>query len=102
LAALEDKVSTLGQEAARLCGIHPDHADQIKTKHQEIENNWARLTGKAKVILFYKIMFFKHSNLRCFLGTQTPFGRFLLLAPFLIRFPRSDLVDSRYESNHRC
>jgi spectrin alpha len=52
LAALEDKVSTLGQEAARLCGIHPDHADQIKTKHQEIENNWARLTGKAKVILF--------------------------------------------------
>lgn len=48
LAALEDKVSTLGQEAARLCGIHPDHADQIKTKHQEIENNWARLTGKAK------------------------------------------------------
>lgn len=48
LAALEDKVSILGQEAARLCGIHPDHADQIKTKHQEIENNWSRLTGKAK------------------------------------------------------
>ena len=49
LAALEDKVMTLGQEAARLCGIHPDHAEQIKAKHQEIENNWERLTGKAKV-----------------------------------------------------
>lgn len=48
LAALEDKVMTLGQEAARLCGIHPDHADQIKAKHQEIENNWERLTQKAK------------------------------------------------------
>lgn len=48
LAALEDKVMTLGQEAARLCGIHPDHADQIKAKHQEIENNWERLTEKAK------------------------------------------------------
>ena len=59
MAALEDKVSILGQEAARLCGIHPDHADQIKTKHQEIENNWSRLTGKAKVILFNKIVSFK-------------------------------------------
>ena len=49
LAALEDKVMTLGQEAARLCGIHPNHGDQIKAKHQEIENNWERLTGKAKV-----------------------------------------------------
>ena len=51
LAALEDKVMTLGQEAARLCGIHPDHADQINAKHQEIVNNWERLTEKAKVIL---------------------------------------------------
>jgi len=50
LAALEDKVTTLGQEAARLCGIHPDHADQIKAKHQEIVNNWERLIEKAKVI----------------------------------------------------
>jgi len=48
LAALEDKVTTLGQEAARLCGIHPDHADQIKAKHQEIVNNWERLIEKAK------------------------------------------------------
>lgn len=54
LAALEDKVMTLGQEAARLCGIHPDHADQIKAKHQEIENNWESLTGKAKVIWIQK------------------------------------------------
>jgi len=47
LAALEDKVQTLGQEAARLCEIHPDNADQIKSKHQEIVNNWERLTEKA-------------------------------------------------------
>jgi hypothetical protein len=43
---------TLGQEAARLCGIHPDHADQINAKHQEIVNNWERLTEKAKVIIY--------------------------------------------------
>ncbi|CAB4055755.1 SPTA [Lepeophtheirus salmonis] len=36
LAALEDKVLTLGQEADRLCQIHPEHAEQIKAKHQEI------------------------------------------------------------------
>ena len=58
LAALEDKVMTLGQEAARLCGIHPDHADQIKAKHQEIENNWESLTGKAKVIDWISMEFF--------------------------------------------
>ncbi|XP_031333128.1 spectrin alpha chain isoform X3 [Photinus pyralis] len=48
LAALEDKVSTLGQEADRLCGIHPDHANQIQAKRAEIEAYWERLTAKAK------------------------------------------------------
>jgi len=57
LAALEDKVMTLGQEAARLCGIHPDHADQIKSKHQEIESNWESLTGKAKVTIFHILVY---------------------------------------------
>lgn len=49
LAALEDKVSTLGQEADRLCGIHADHADQIQAKRAEIVAYWERLTAKAKV-----------------------------------------------------
>ena len=62
LAALEDKVMTLGQEAARLCGIHPDHADQIKAKHQEIENNWERLTGKAKVIYTYSAKVYQEDD----------------------------------------
>lgn len=48
LAALEDKVQTLGQEADRLCGIHPDHADQIQAKRAEIVAYWERLTAKAK------------------------------------------------------
>lgn len=48
MAALEDKVSTLGQEADRLCGIHPDHANQIQVKRAEIEAYWERLTAKAK------------------------------------------------------
>lgn len=48
LAALEDKVSTLGQEADRLCGIHADHADQIQAKRAEIVAYWERLTSKAK------------------------------------------------------
>lgn len=49
MAALEDKVSTLGKEADRLCGIHADHADQIQSKRAEIEDYWESLTAKAKV-----------------------------------------------------
>ncbi|XP_069695871.1 spectrin alpha chain isoform X6 [Periplaneta americana] len=48
LAALEDKVTTLGQEADRLCGIHADHADQIQAKRAEIVEYWESLTTKAK------------------------------------------------------
>jgi hypothetical protein len=52
LAALEDKVTTLGQEADRLCGIHADHADQIQAKRAEIVEYWESLTTKAKVHSF--------------------------------------------------
>lgn len=48
LAALEDKVHTLGLEADRLCGIHADHADQIQAKRAEIVAYWEKLTAKAK------------------------------------------------------
>ncbi|XP_072162112.1 spectrin alpha chain [Bemisia tabaci] len=48
LAALEDKVSTLGQEADRLCGIHADHSEQIQAKRSEIQSYWERLTAKSK------------------------------------------------------
>lgn len=51
LAALEDKVSTLGKEADRLCAIHGDHADVIQAKRAEIEDYWHSLTAKAKVSL---------------------------------------------------
>jgi spectrin alpha len=53
LAALEDKVTTLGQEADRLCGIHADHADQIQAKRAEIVEYWESLTTKAKVHFLY-------------------------------------------------
>lgn len=49
MAALEHKVSTLGQEASRLCEIHADHAEQIKAKQDEIVKYWSGLTTKAKV-----------------------------------------------------
>ena len=49
LAALEDKVMVLGQEATRLCGIHDDHQDQIKSKNAEILDSWKDLTAKAQV-----------------------------------------------------
>ena len=49
LAALEDKVMVLGQEATRLCGIHDDHQDQIKAKNAEILDSWKQLTAKAQV-----------------------------------------------------
>ncbi|XP_065209601.1 spectrin alpha chain isoform X2 [Planococcus citri] len=48
LAALEHKVSTLGQEATRLCEIHADHGEQIKAKQEEIVKYWVDLTTKAK------------------------------------------------------
>ncbi|VEN43034.1 unnamed protein product [Callosobruchus maculatus] len=48
LAALEDKVSTLGKEADRLCAIHGDHANIIQAKRAEIEAYWQSLTTKAK------------------------------------------------------
>jgi spectrin alpha len=47
LAALEDKVTTLGQEADRLCGIHADHGDQIQSKRDEIAAYWMSLTTKV-------------------------------------------------------
>jgi spectrin alpha len=48
LAALDDKVSVLASEAEKLCSTHPDHAEQINAKHQEIGNNWEELIAKAK------------------------------------------------------
>ena len=53
LAALQDKVNTLGAEAERLCGIHQDHSEQIMEKHNEILANWEGLVEKAKVINYY-------------------------------------------------
>jgi len=48
LAALEDRVRTIGEEASRLCEIHPEHAEQIQAKHKEIEANWSGLIEKAR------------------------------------------------------
>ena len=47
MAALSDKVDTLGQEAGRLCGIHEDLADQTRAKHSEIVTTWEQLKSKA-------------------------------------------------------
>jgi len=49
LAALEDKVYTLGAEADRLAAIHEaDHSRQIQAKRAEILQSWEGLTAKAK------------------------------------------------------
>ncbi|XP_053601908.1 spectrin alpha chain isoform X2 [Plodia interpunctella] len=48
LAALEDKVSTLDGEAARLAAIHADHAPAIHSKRDEITAAWQKLVQKAK------------------------------------------------------
>ncbi|KAI5631907.1 spectrin repeat domain-containing protein [Phthorimaea operculella] len=48
LAALEDKVTTLDGEAARLAAIHADHAPAIHSKRDEITQAWERLVHKAK------------------------------------------------------
>ena len=36
----------LGQESEKLCHTHPDHAEQIQAKQQEIMQNWNELIGK--------------------------------------------------------
>ena len=38
----------LGQECETLCQTHPDHAEQINAKQQEIMSNWNDLIEKAK------------------------------------------------------
>ena len=48
LAALEDRVRTINQEAKRLCSIHGEHAEQINAKNDQIERSWDELVSKAK------------------------------------------------------
>lgn len=47
LAALEEKVTTLGAEADRLQEIHTPQAEQIQDKQREIGQNWEKLKTKA-------------------------------------------------------
>ena len=48
LAALEDRVRTINQEAKRLCSILGEHAEQINAKNDQIERSWDELVSKAK------------------------------------------------------
>ena len=48
LAALEDRVRTINQEAKRLCSIHGEHSEQINAKNDQIEKSWDELVSKAK------------------------------------------------------
>lgn len=47
LAALGDKVTSLGQEAERLCTAHSDQQDKIKAKRAEIFAAWDSLITKS-------------------------------------------------------
>ncbi|XP_023929927.1 spectrin alpha chain-like isoform X4 [Lingula anatina] len=48
LAALEERVTQLNAESGRLSAEYPDHADEVQTKQDEINQNWARLQEKAE------------------------------------------------------
>lgn len=48
LAALELKVQSLGVEAERLKTLHPDRADHIDAKKQEVLDFWEQLKEQAK------------------------------------------------------
>lgn len=48
LAALAEKVTNLGQEAAKLCEKHQDLSEQTLAKQNEIENAWRTLQGKCE------------------------------------------------------
>jgi spectrin alpha len=47
LAALGDKIRQLDEVAARLVQGHPDSADTIRSKQEEIHEEWTQLTAKA-------------------------------------------------------
>ena len=47
LAALEDKVKVLGEEARRLQLKHPDNADQTAAKQAEIVGLWEGIKRKV-------------------------------------------------------
>ncbi|XP_021352010.1 spectrin alpha chain-like [Mizuhopecten yessoensis] len=47
LAALEEKVTMLGNESERLMDIHKEQAGQISNKQTEIVDNWERLKNKG-------------------------------------------------------
>ncbi|XP_064649219.1 spectrin alpha chain-like isoform X2 [Lineus longissimus] len=47
LVALEEKVDNLSSEADRLSEIHPDHAEQICSTRDKINDQWKNLKGKG-------------------------------------------------------
>ncbi|KAJ8346496.1 hypothetical protein SKAU_G00278970 [Synaphobranchus kaupii] len=47
LAALGDKVNSLGETAARLMQSHPEAADDITDKRSELNTAWTSLVGRA-------------------------------------------------------
>lgn len=53
LAALQDKVNTLGVEAERLVGIHGELAGLIMEKEAEIRECWGGLVMRAGVSIFF-------------------------------------------------
>ncbi|VVD02588.1 unnamed protein product [Leptidea sinapis] len=55
LAALEDKVGTLDGEAARLAGIHAEHAPAIHAKRDEITAAWQRLERRLALESSYAL-----------------------------------------------
>ena len=47
------QVNTLGAEAERLSGTHPEQADEIAAKQSDILNNWQKLSQKVRSVLLF-------------------------------------------------
>jgi len=45
------QVKTLGTEGERLTEVHPNQAEDIRSKHAEIEQNWEKLRKKVNLFL---------------------------------------------------
>ena len=62
-------MKALGTEGERLIEIHPNQAEDIRSKQAEIEQNWEKLRKKVNELLFIDILICCYDA--CLVGVET-------------------------------